>query len=257
MNEISVVKKRLRSKIIRRDAFTLAEVLITLGVIGVVAALTLPIVINNYQKQETISKIKKVNSVLSNVALMAIAEHGDTVNWDMQSGNTFATSKFFAEKYVIPYLNVAKVCENNNSSDCNYSMSQLNGQSFNNYSNYKNAYRFYLTDGTFLAVFSLYRPNGDPNQHIKHIVYFFDINGPKKPNIVGRDIFALQNILETKRATSKKYEGKLLPVWIDGDSRTTLLGTGGSDYCNKKKTGLACLAVIYMDGFKIKSDYPW
>lgn len=45
-------------------AFTLAEVLITLGIIGVVAAMTLPTLINNYRKQETIAKLKKVYSVL-------------------------------------------------------------------------------------------------------------------------------------------------------------------------------------------------
>lgn len=48
-----------------RRAFTLAEVLITMLVIGVVAAITLPILNNHIQKQETISKLKKVYSVLS------------------------------------------------------------------------------------------------------------------------------------------------------------------------------------------------
>lgn len=40
-------------------AFTLAEVLITLGVIGVVAAMTLPTLIQNYQEQEYVNKLKK------------------------------------------------------------------------------------------------------------------------------------------------------------------------------------------------------
>ena len=39
--------------------FTLAEVLITLGIIGVVAALTLPSLVTNYQKQVTVNKLKK------------------------------------------------------------------------------------------------------------------------------------------------------------------------------------------------------
>lgn len=49
------MKKVLKSK----RAFTLAEVLITLGIIGVVAALTLPSVITNYQKKQTVEQLKK------------------------------------------------------------------------------------------------------------------------------------------------------------------------------------------------------
>ena len=39
--------------------FTLAEVLITLGIIGVVSALTMPALVANYKKQEAVSKLKK------------------------------------------------------------------------------------------------------------------------------------------------------------------------------------------------------
>lgn len=40
-----------------KKAFTLAETLITLGVIGVVAALTLPTLINSYKKQVTTARL--------------------------------------------------------------------------------------------------------------------------------------------------------------------------------------------------------
>ena len=40
-------------------AFTLSEVLITLGIIGIVAAMTLPALIGNYQKHVTVNKLKK------------------------------------------------------------------------------------------------------------------------------------------------------------------------------------------------------
>ena len=45
----------------RKSAFTLAEVLITLGVIGVVAALTLPTLIANYQKKNLVTQLKKIS----------------------------------------------------------------------------------------------------------------------------------------------------------------------------------------------------
>ena len=50
----------------KKRAFTLAEVLITLGIIGVVAALTLPSLISNYQKKVTAAKLKQTYSILSN-----------------------------------------------------------------------------------------------------------------------------------------------------------------------------------------------
>ena len=54
-----------------KNGFTLAEVLITLGVIGIVAALTMPSLIANYQKQVTISKLKKIYSILGQQILLA------------------------------------------------------------------------------------------------------------------------------------------------------------------------------------------
>ena len=42
-----------------KKAFTLAEVLITLGIIGIVAAMTLPTLIGKYQKKQTVTQLKK------------------------------------------------------------------------------------------------------------------------------------------------------------------------------------------------------
>lgn len=48
-----------------KKAFTLAEVLITLGIIGVIAALTLPGLIQGYRKKVTETALKKAYSQLS------------------------------------------------------------------------------------------------------------------------------------------------------------------------------------------------
>lgn len=64
-----------------RPAFTLAEVLITLGIIGVVAAMTLPTVVNKYQDKVTVTKLKKVYNILSQSYLSAVAEYGKPSEW--------------------------------------------------------------------------------------------------------------------------------------------------------------------------------
>lgn len=57
---------------IRRAAFTLAEVLITIGIIGVVAAITMPTLISNHQEKETVTKLQTIYSQLSQATLNMI-----------------------------------------------------------------------------------------------------------------------------------------------------------------------------------------
>ena len=61
---------------LKKAAFTLAEVLITLGIIGVVAAMTLPTLIQNHKKQTYVNQLKKVVNTLGNAVQMAIADEG-------------------------------------------------------------------------------------------------------------------------------------------------------------------------------------
>lgn len=68
-----------------KKAFTLAETLITLGVIGVVAALTLPTLINSYKKQVTTARLKKFNSIFNDtrmhVQMIIRFTVQDCLNW--------------------------------------------------------------------------------------------------------------------------------------------------------------------------------
>ena len=59
-----------------KTGFTLSEVLITLGIIGVVAALTIPSVVNNYKKQQFRTGLKKEYSVLLQTLDMYKQENG-------------------------------------------------------------------------------------------------------------------------------------------------------------------------------------
>ena len=60
----------------RKIAFTLAEVLITLGIIGVVAAMTIPTLISNYQKQALFSQFKKAYANLNQAWKLASVDFG-------------------------------------------------------------------------------------------------------------------------------------------------------------------------------------
>ncbi|MFQ8625497.1 MAG: type II secretion system protein [Candidatus Gastranaerophilaceae bacterium] len=52
---------------IRRCAFTLAEVLVTLGIIGVVAAMTMPVLIQNHQEKVTVTRLKSLFRIITSL----------------------------------------------------------------------------------------------------------------------------------------------------------------------------------------------
>ena len=80
----SIVIQGLRHYSPRRVAFTLAEVLITLGIIGVVAAMTLPVLTGHYRKSVVESRLKKFYSTMNQVILMSERDNGPKEYWDAQ-----------------------------------------------------------------------------------------------------------------------------------------------------------------------------
>ena len=59
-----------------KNGFTLAEVLITLVIIGVIAALVIPATINTYVERSTVSKVKKAISILGQAKMLAENQNG-------------------------------------------------------------------------------------------------------------------------------------------------------------------------------------
>ena len=64
-----------------KRAFTLAEVLITIGVIGIVAALTMPSLIQNHQKKVVAVRLEKFYSMFNQALFMSVVENGDMSSW--------------------------------------------------------------------------------------------------------------------------------------------------------------------------------
>lgn len=97
-------------------AFTLAEVLITLGIIGVVAALTLPNLIADYRASVVETRLKKFYSVMNQAILHSVNENGEVENWnyfidqttddDGEYINKSDISDLSFQKYLAPYLKI-------------------------------------------------------------------------------------------------------------------------------------------------------
>ena len=114
------------------------------------------------------------------------------------------------------------------------------------YANY--AAGFHLNDGTFVAVKV---DNNSPTY--KRAIIKVDINGNKKPNKVGRDIFEFAYNLVT---SNKLAGGRLVPTGNEL-SRSDLISGSDEYLCSKNKFGTKCAALIMKDGWQIKDDYPW
>ena len=74
-----------------KNGFTLAEVLITLVIIGVIAALTIPALMNKTNEQETVVAVKKAYSVLGQAYQRVIAENGEIIPSSLGENATDAT----------------------------------------------------------------------------------------------------------------------------------------------------------------------
>lgn len=174
------------------SAFTLAEVLITLGIIGVVAAMTIPSLMQNSKDKAAIVALKKTYSTYSQAFTMAVKDNGSPEGWNVgdYSGSPQPTSN--AQNIITilaPYLKMNKTCTGAVSNGCAVSSYYLNGTSYDFTSG--RMFRAELADGSYLATYSLASGcNWGGVTSLDVCAYMImDINGAKLPNIQGRDIF--------------------------------------------------------------------
>jgi len=185
----------------KRKAFTLVEVLIVIGIIGIVSAITISIVKPEREKQITISQFKKYHSVISSAFNNYASDNDCAGNMaDCEIFNNGASySGAFSEKVwnaIKPYLKVMRDCGSTVSSGCieNYSslmnVISMYGDSFNY------GTKSILADGVALQIVDY--PNNcttdrsSTNSTPLHDVcgyFILDFNGKSLPNKLGRDVF--------------------------------------------------------------------
>ncbi len=150
----SRLKQGCDRKFSSKQAFTLAEVLITLGIIGVVAAMTMPVLIQNYQKKELVIRLKKAVSVTEQSVRMFMYDQ----NLEIMSNDDWDNYNKAMSKYV---------------KGVNASM---NGAFYKEFSRLEaNALIYSTSDG-----FCLFSQKG---------MMIVDVNCDKAPNLPGRDRF--------------------------------------------------------------------
>ena len=241
--------------------FTLAEVLITLGIIGIVAAMTIPTLIANYQKKQTASKLKQAYSIISQALTMAQAEHGDTTTWDVAGiyGTSTDDTNFnhkdaltkFAAKYFIPYLNVSNDFGYKQERTVNYDgpYSPVTNNYVLGRGSFK--YRILLSNNILISVgigtsgcVGGTNPDGScVSIEYRNIIFEVDINGFEKPNTLGKDVFYMTFDLRKKVFGFHNYGIMTRQRYLDS--------------CKSDGNTQVCGYLIFLDGWEIKEDYPW
>ena len=177
----------------KKFGFTLAEVLITLGIIGVVAALTIPSLLSNYQKRQYYTKFMKARSSLENALKLYAHERGCDDDplcgkglWHEDSSNfALELSKYFNGATLITDDNYEEICKGYKKVAWKYDgtdiWEDMEWLCENDTGANPSANGFITIDG---MLFSFYQDDGGGGGSL------VDTNGPDSgPNTYGRDIF--------------------------------------------------------------------
>lgn len=209
------------------SGFTLAEVLITLGIIGIVAAMTLPTVINNSRNKQLEAGLRRSYSIISQALDMYQAETGERITQDTIS----------VKKLLIKYIQTARDCgQGSESSEAalekvcipnyvNTGSTEKNSTKYKTFNGKTNIILGYFDDGQFVMNDgSLVLLENRIFNNKENVLYIsVDVNGyNKNPNRLGQDLFMFQ--------IDKK--GKLLPMGVEG----TKYYSTTDEYCSASST---------------------
>ncbi|MBR6163762.1 type II secretion system protein [bacterium] len=205
------------------NAFTLAEVLITLVIIGVIAAMTVPTLMNNTNNEEFVSKLKKAYSTLAQATNQIIMEEGHVQSWGEDSS---VVHNFYKSKLIN-----AKECGAGTGCFEQGKYKFLNGGTTIQWDDQMDDfYKLILADGIQIR-FEPFNPacsDTSDRAGAENVCMFMevDLNGMKKPNTVGRDVFVFL----------LKKDG-LFPSGCDIQNK-----------CNKNNVGYACACKVLREG---------
>ena len=234
----------------RGAAFTLAEVLITLVIIGVIAALTLPTLIGKYQKHQTVVGLKKAYSEVSNAVRMSVAENGDVSTWE------WTLDEAWLNKYILPYFKIINTMTMEEAKEkAGGVYYEISGQPETNLGILKNAWPAKVITLPSGAQLWMGYNQGDYKSDYFYGIYL-DINGSKKPNTFGKDVFVTRFWRDNGQVLFDVYSG----MGIDLTKTRTiekLKQNNNTNRCNKNGRGIWCGALIQAEGWEIKDDYPW
>ena len=215
----------------KKCAFTMAEVLITLGIIGIVAAMTFPVVIQNSKRQEASARLKKFVSAMEQAIMLSEIDNCSATEWSKQNvirdengevdaAKSNAEVNRYYNLYLKKYLKTITILEEDPESS--------------------NRMKVYFADSSSMTLY-----NGTC------VDIIFDYNGDSKPNVSGRDRF---KFLLCPGPYNERYHKNKKPF-----------GSYDQKYINSREDALQkckesasyCANLLEYDNWEFKDDYPY
>ena len=205
-------------------AFTLAEVLITLGIIGVVAAMTMPSLMQNYKRQQATARIKKFVSVINQALISAENDLGPREDWVIGEMGNSDSAYNFLNTYIKPYIKSADIEKR---TLFGHNMATL---------------RF--VDGSQMSV-----------KIGACYDIWYDINGEKGPNEKGKDIFVF---ILCKNGGCNFNSNQVRGFYCAPTGEQFPTHGQLIDNCKNYRTngGQYCTILLEQNGYEFPKDYP-
>ena len=171
-----------------KKGFSLAEVLITLGIIGVIASVTMPTLNNNIWKGQRGPLLKNAYERINNAFSISIQELGYTPKCTEGNADENDCRRF--GEAILNNLRVARDCVNlieegdesiSNNCQPNYKVGE-------GYPDISSSKTFYFPSGMFIINYNSEIDYFSPD------VFFIDVNGVKGPNKWGQDLFEFKTV---------------------------------------------------------------
>ena len=205
-------------------AFTLAEVLITLGIIGVVAAMTMPSLMQNYKRQQATARIKKFVSVINQALISAENDLGPREDWVIGEMGNSDSAYNFLNTYIKPYIKSADIEKRT-----------LFGM---------NMATLRFVDGSQMSI-----------KIGACYDIWYDINGEKGPNEKGKDIFVF---ILCKNGGCNFNSNQVRGFYCAETGYPFPTHEQLIDNCKNYRTdgGVYCTILLEQNGYEFPKDYP-
>lgn len=231
----------------QNEAFTLAEVLITLAIIGVVAALTIPNLVQNYKKAVVGTKLAKFYSMINQAIARSEIDNGDKITWDVmyhishgELSQEGISAKEWYEKYLARYIQVLKTEETNT---------------------HEEVFNVYFPDGSMVGIWGghmVYYPNSKDYEEQQLATDDGEEYTDRKREDSGIKYFLF--IFSPYRTNNKWTYNKGVEPYMpyDFDGTTEALKNNPAIGCRQDVTNerAYCTELIRRNGWKIPKDYP-
>ncbi len=223
----------------RAHGFTLAEVLITLGIIGIVAAMTLPTLIEKHQKKVVVTRLQKFYTNINQAIKLSEVENGPAQYWEIgENGQQTALDAY--NKYLAKYL---KTVSKKGTIDTE--IMDNNGESTGDIRTFNTVF---FADGSAMKY--------DANSSGFDISFY-----PDGHKLFNKNINSRRNVFSFNFRKANTSGGKYTvePYSFQWDGTRENLFSHPRYGCRKdnRRDTPFCAKLIQYDGWEIKDDYPW